>query len=76
MNCSVAAWIISSASPEWIRRVRATISVPISATEIAAVAIHSARYPKLLAAGSGSQRLWNRAEMMARTPVAATVIGP
>ena len=42
MNCSVAAWIISSASPEWMRRVRETISMPISMAETAAVATHKA----------------------------------
>jgi hypothetical protein len=43
MNRPVAAWIIPSARPEWMRRVRATIPMPITATETAAVATHSVR---------------------------------
>jgi putative tryptophan/tyrosine transport system substrate-binding protein len=42
-NGGLAAWIISSAIPEWMRRVRATISMPIRMTETVAVATHNAR---------------------------------
>src|SRR6266849_1329689 len=66
-NCSTAMRIISSAMPEWMRRVRACISVPINAADSAAVEIQIARYAGLFLDGSGSQN--------ACAPAAATAVG-
>src|SRR5216683_1686488 len=54
-NCSTAIRIISSAMPEWMRRVRACISVPIKAADSTAVEIQIARYAEMFLVGLGSQ---------------------
>jgi hypothetical protein len=43
MNCSTAAYSISSAKPPWMRRDRAIISAPLSSTASAAMPTHNAR---------------------------------
>ena len=76
MSCSIAEWIISSASSECSRRERVTVSVPISATDSVAMPIQMVRYSVSCSRGSSSHSACATAASSDSNPVNAIVTGP